>query len=86
MKLYTRVVLYQRSTSNHNFLVPHLHLLQLYYIKDLHQTTTNMTFGIHFYKLYYIKDLHQTTTSEKRGVARQGLYYIKDLHQTTTPR
>ena len=59
-------------------------LLLLYYIFNLHQTTTIFLSSLHPSLLYYIFNLHQTTTDIFRVVPSLQLYYIFNLHQTTT--
>ena len=60
------------------------HVVELYYIFILHQTTTPTPLLLTFNRLYYIFILHQTTTAEWGRIQITGLYYIFILHQTTT--
>ena len=59
-------------------------LLLLYYIFNLHQTTTSTLSVLSPQRLYYIFNLHQTTTLHRPSWPLRRLYYIFNLHQTTT--
>ena len=58
--------------------------VRLYYIFNLHQTTTDRSGRVKASTLYYIFNLHQTTTPVKLLFGSVLLYYIFNLHQTTT--
>ena len=71
-------------TSNHNLLCRLLHLLVLYIVLFLHQTTTVVDYKQHRSLLYIVLFLHQTTTWRAAILIFSMLYIVLFLHQTTT--
>ena len=78
------VVSYWESTSNHNRSIVSSILFVLYFIGNLHQTTTRLVTNTYQLLLYLIGNLHQTTTYLCFFVGYFLLYLIGNLHQTTT--
>ena len=60
--MFTAIVLYRLSTSNHNSITSASNRFKLSYIVFLHQTTTIAIILIILMALSYIVFLHQTTT------------------------
>ena len=75
------VVSYRNSTSNHNPFGCRRHVLLLYLIEILHQTTTYGVDVMRLLLLYLIEILHQTTTLGAGGSRYSGCilskFYIK---------
>ena len=78
------VVYHPFPTSNHNCIDDSTHVLLLYIILFLHQTTTEEGELFFHQELYIILFLHQTTTFILHQETTKQLYIILFLHQTTT--
>ena len=81
-----RIILHQRSKSNHNSSLFPERPEALFYIKDRNQTTTDCFIRRQNFRLFYIKDRNQTTTVGIDITKILKLFYIKDRNQTTTLR
>ena len=73
-----------RSTSNHNFAIVKMHLMPVFPVSVLHQTTTLRYTSWCCTWLFPVSILHQTTTSVIHFSSSVLLFPVSILHQTTT--